>query len=233
MFNKKIIKKIIFIFLTIFIISSCFKNQNIISFNEASGICFDKKDNSFYVVSDEWEIQKVDTKLKKIWYFKFIKNYDFESIVCEKNNLLSIDEKNWKVLKIDKQNFEILEKYEINWYKLEEKWIEGFAKIWKNKYVISTQSKKKENLLFLEFSNNKFKVIKKIKLPYKDLSWLEFYQDILYILSDKNDKIYKYDLEKEKIIYTINLQKWAWEGISFDKKWNIYLADDDWRIVKI
>jgi len=226
-------KKIILLVLTILLLSSCFKNPNIIAFNEASGICFDETDNSFYAVSDEWEIQKIDTNLKKIWYFKFKKNYDFESIICEKNNLFATNEKTWEILKIDKQNFEILEKYKINWYKLEEKWIEGFSKIWENKYVISTQSKKIENLLFLEFSNNKFKVIKKINFPYKDLSWLEYYQNFLYILSDKNDKIYKYDLKKEKIIDTINLQKWAREGISFDKNWNIFLADDNWRIVKI
>jgi len=212
--------------------TSCSDHSRTIKFNEASGICFDKNNNLFYVVWDEWEIQKIDTNLKKIGYFKFKEKYDFESIICEWKNLLAINEKNWNILKIDTKKFNILEKYKIDWYELDKKWIEWFTKIWDNKYIISTQTKK-ENLLFLEFKKNKFKVIKKINFKYTDLSWLEFYNNNLYILSDKNDSIFKYDLKKEKIIDIIKLKKWDWEGISFDKKGNLFLADDSWRVVKI
>jgi len=198
-----------------------------------------KNQDVFYVVSDEWEIQKINSSLKKLEYFKFEENYDFEAIVCDENNnnLLAVDEKSWNIYKIEmiRDGFsplKITKKYKINWYKLNKKWIEWFAKISQNKYIISTQEKK-NNLLVLEFKDEKFKIIKKIDFPYKDLSGLEYFNKKLYIISDKNNKIFIYDLEKEKTINIIQLQDGAWEWISFDKNWNMLLADDDGRIVKI
>ncbi|MDQ7022134.1 MAG: SdiA-regulated domain-containing protein [Candidatus Gracilibacteria bacterium] len=214
---------------------SCNNNENykkISNIAEASGICYSEKNDTFFVVNDEGNIYKLNkegTILKK----KFIGNYDLESIICLDNELLVIDEKTGNILKIDLENFNILEKYKIFGYNLEKKGIEGFIKISDNKYIISTQSEKKENLLFLEFSDEKFKVTKKIKLKYKDLSGLSYNSGFLYILSDKNDIILKYDLEKKEIIQKIKLKKGAWEGITFDEKGNIFLTDDDGKIVKI
>ena len=227
--------KKILLFILIFVLYSCNINAKSIDFSESSWICYMQDKDVFYVVSDEWEIQKIDSNLEKIGYFQFDEKYDFEAIVCdEKNNILyTIDEKKWQIYKINSKDdkFNILEKYNINWYKLDEKWIEWFTKISENKYVISTQTKK-DNLLIIEFKNNIFKVIQKIDFPYIDLSWLEYKNNNLYIISDKNDKVFIYDLEKEKILREINLDKWAWEWISFDKKWYMFLADDDGRIVK-
>jgi len=233
------LKKILILILTILFLTSCWDNTKSINFAESSGICYMPNQNIFYVVSDEWEIQKVNSNLEKLEYFKFDKNYDFEAIICDEknNNLLIIDEKVWEIYKIEMStegfsSLKITKSYKINWYKLDKKWIEWFAKIWENKYVISTQTKK-ENLLILEFVDKDFKVTKKIDFPYKDLSGLEYFNKKLYIISDKNDKVFIYDLEKEKINKIINLQKWAWEWISFDKNWNMFLSDDDWKIVKI
>lgn len=226
--------KKIFILPFLLLFFSCSNSQsynNSLKIPEASGICYSENNNIFFVINDEWNIYEIDKNLN-ILKNKYIWDYDFESIECMKNEFLMTNEKTWKILKID-NNFNILNKYKINWYKLEKKWIEWFAKVSNKKYVISTQSKKEDNLLFIEFKDNKFKVIKKINLKYKDLSWLTFYEWFLYIISDKNDLILKYDLELNKIIQEIKLKKWAWEGISFDKNWDIFLADDDWRVVKI
>jgi len=228
-------KKILTLFFFIFILSSCWNSEKSISFSEASGICYMENQDIFYVVSDEWEIQKINSNLKKLEYFQFDKKYDFEAIICDEwnNLLLTINEETWKIYKIDlKNNFKIINKYKIKWYKVEKKWIEWFTKVWKNKYIISTQTKE-ENLLILDFTDNEFKIIKKINFLYNDLSWLSFYNGLLYIISDKNDKIFVYNLENNKIIKSIDLKKWDWEGISFDKKWNLFLTDDKWRIVKL
>ena len=233
-------KKISLILLLLFF-TSC-QNQNFskqVKINEASGICFMQNSSNFFVVGDEGEITELDENLKKLRQYKYDKNYDFESIICEKNNLLTIDEKTWEIYKIDVNSFKILEKYKIEWYKLNKKWIEGFTKIWKNKYVISTQTKK-NNLLILEKTNStgafnplKFKVIEKINFPYSDLSWLNYYKNFLYIISDKNDKIFKYDLIKKQIIQKIKLPKSHWEWISRNNSWELYLSDDSGRVVKL
>ena len=52
------------------------------------------------------------------------------------------------------------------------------------------------------------------------------------MVSDKEDLLIKYDLQKKKIVQKVKLEKGAWEGITFDAKNNVYLADDDGRIVK-
>ena len=54
----------------------------------------------------------------------------------------------------------------------------------------------------------------------------------LYMLSDKKNLLIKYDLKNNKTIKKIKLPKFAQEGICFDDKKNIYIADDDGRILK-
>jgi hypothetical protein len=77
---------------------------------------------------------------------------------------------------------------------------------------ISTQNDK-NNLLEFELSKSgnelKFKNIYDINSD--DLSGMTYYNELLYILSDKNDKIYKYSLKKEKIVDKISLEKGHWE----------------------
>jgi len=84
-----------------------------------------------------------------------------------------------------------------------------------------------------EFKDNNFKLKKSFNIPVKDLSWLTIYKDILYIISDKNDIILQYDIKSIKIIKEISLPKWAWEWITFDENWQMFLADDDWRVVEL
>lgn len=48
----------------------------------------------------------------------------------------------------------------------------------------------------------------------------------MYILSDENDLLIKYDIKKEKILKTTQLPSSDQEGVCFDEKGNIYIADD-------
>ena len=52
------------------------------------------------------------------------------------------------------------------------------------------------------------------------------------MVSDKEDLLIKYDLNKKKSVQRIKLKKGAWEGIAFDTKGSVYLADDDGRVLK-
>lgn len=54
------------------------------------------------------------------------------------------------------------------------------------------------------------------------------------MISDKNSQIISYNVEKSKVIKKYNLpKKYAQEGIAFDKKGNLYIADDNGKILKI
>ena len=136
-------KKIILLIFLLFF-SSCNNSENykkILKIPEASGICYSENNNNFFVINDEWNIYEIDKNLN-ILKNKYIWDYDFESIICLDDNLLSINEKNWKILKLNNK-LEKIEEYKIDWYKLEKKWIEWFTKVSEKKYIISTQSKKK------------------------------------------------------------------------------------------
>ena len=65
-----------------------------------------------------------------------------------------------------------------------------------------------------------------------DTSGLTYHEGYLYMVSDKKDRLIKYDVEHKKIVQKIKLEKGAWEGVAFDKKGFVYLADDDGRVVK-
>ena len=65
-----------------------------------------------------------------------------------------------------------------------------------------------------------------------DTAGLTFHNGYLYMVSDKEDLLIKYDLDKRKSVQKIKLAKGAWEGIAFDHNGFVYLADDDGRVVK-
>jgi uncharacterized protein YjiK len=207
---------------------------------EASGICLVESSNTFFVVSDEWKISEISNKWKilrekKIW------KYDFEWIVCDEKNkkLYLLIEETWNLLsifiddlKVDKLITLDISNKEREKYFDSKSWAEWVAIIW-DTIFISTQ-KKDKNLLEFSFSKSrqKLKLEKIYDIKSHDLSGMTFYNKSLYILSDEKNEIYVYDINKEKIKETIQLEKWDWEGIIFDKKWQLYLADDSWRVVE-
>ncbi len=238
-------KKIIFLIILIFL-SSCNNIKNtenkykkISKIPEASGICYMKKTEIFFVANDEWKIFKIDKNGKKLKE-KNIWNYDFEWIVCnQKNNeIYLLIEDTWNLLKINSENLEIswdfildLDEKDRKKFFNKKSWAEWLAYNWEYFYI-STQNNK-NNLLKFKIKKDKknLKLEKVFNIESKDLSWLTFYKKDLYILSDKNDKIYKYNTKKEKIIKTRKVDLWAWEWIVFDENWKIFLADDNWEVV--
>ena len=189
---------------------------------EASGIC--KKDNKFYVANDEGKIYIVKNNkiIKKV---KF-KGYDFEGIHCGDKYLFLAVENKSEILKVDyKFNIKGEIKLKITNYS-KSKGIEGIAKKG-DKFYISIQNKK--SIFVFDKKGN---LIDKLKVGIKDISGLDIKGDILYFVSDKNDKLYFYDLKLKKVIKKINLPKIATEGI-VKTKTGFYLANDDGDIRKL
>jgi len=61
---------------------------------------------------------------------------------------------------------------------------------------------------------------------------MQYHDKKLYIISDKKDKLYIYNLKTNKILKKIKLPKFAQEGITFDKKGFVYFSDDDGFVLK-
>ncbi|MEA3316085.1 MAG: SdiA-regulated domain-containing protein, partial [Campylobacterota bacterium] len=154
------------------------------------------------------------------------------------------------ILTLDRDNFDIEKKTKIKrkfkdiklLKKSKNSGIEAIAIDKNNNIYISNQSKIRYKKSLKENSSVVFKInsIKKKKAKivevfnhrYIDIAGITFYNDYLYMVSDKKNLLIKYDINKNKTIKKIKLPKYAQEGLCFDNKNNIYIADDNGNIFK-
>jgi len=210
------------------------KTHVIASIPEASGIAYCEESNSLVVASDEGSFYELSTMGDILTEHK-LGNYDLEGVVCEKEQfvfaieggaLLEVNRKTLKskVLKLKGTGYKLTKKHGI----------EGISKIG-NYYYLSIQEKKRKkdaNLLVVKMGVNYAKVIQVINHKIIDSSGMQYHDKKLYILSDKKEKLYIYNLKTNKILKKIKLPKFAQEGITFDKKGFVYFADDDGFVLK-
>ena len=244
-------KKLILGFLILFSIQNLFAKEKVIAkVPEASGIVYSEKSNTLFVVNDEGKIYELSTKgqiLKKLNLGK----YDLEGITIDEDKglLILAIEGDEKILVLNQDNFKILNeikikrKYKkINVLKKDSKnGIEGIV-LFKDKLYISNQSKNKypkadsSVIAIVDYNLNKKKLKIKNIIDHgiTDVSGLTFYKDTLFMISDKNNLLLSYDIKNNKIIKKYKLsKKYAQEGLTFDKKGNLYIADDNGQILKI
>ena len=243
-------KKILLIILIIMSIQNLSAKEKIIAkIPEASGISYSAKSDTLFVVNDEGTIYELSKK-GKILKEKKIGKYDFEGIeVDDKNNILLVAiEGDDSILILSKENFKeistisIKRKYKgVKVLKKGNDGIEGIA-LNKNKIYLSNQSNKKYPeddssvivIIKYDLKKRKQKIIDIIDHGLTDISGLTFFENTLYMISDNNNFIVSYDLQKKKIITKNKLpKKFAQEGIAFDNKGNLFIADDNGQILKI
>jgi len=206
----------------------------IASIPEASGISYCEESNTLVVANDEGSFYELSTAGEILTVHK-LGNYDLEGVVCEKEQFVFAIE-GGVLLQVNRETLKSKElKLKGKGYKLTTKHgIEGITKIGEY-YYLSIQEKKRKkdaNLLVVKLSRNYAKVIKVINHKIIDSSGMQYHDKKLYILSDKKEKLYIYDLKREKILKKIKLPKFAQEGITFDKKGFVYFADDDGFVLK-
>lgn len=244
-------KKLFLAFLILIFTQSLFaKTKLIAKIPEASGIVYSHKSDTLFVVNDEGKIYELTTK-GKILKKSNLGKYDFEGItIDEKNSLLILAiEGEEKILVISQNDFKIKHKIKIkrkfnkiNVLKKDSKnGIEGIVLI-KDKLYISNQSKNRypkadsSVIVILDYNLSKKKLKIKDILDHKqsDISGLTFYKNRLFMISDSNNLVIFYDIKKDKIIkkYKLN-KKYSQEGLTFDNKGNLYIADDKGRVLKI
>ncbi len=200
---------------------------------EASGISFCQDSHTLIVANDEGSFYELDTNGKILLEHK-LGDHDLEGVVCEKEKLIFAVEKGL-ILEVNRKTLQSKTlKLKGQGYKLTKKrGIEGITKVGEL-YYLSIQAKKKKDakLLVVKLGTNYAKVIKVINHGIIDSAGLQFHNKKLFIVSDKKDKLYVYDLKREKIIKKIKLPKFAQEGVTFDNKGNTYFADDDGTVRK-
>ncbi|MEA2050024.1 MAG: SdiA-regulated domain-containing protein [Campylobacterota bacterium] len=242
-------KKIaIFLMLVLNIINA----KTIAKIPEASGICFVDETKTLVVVNDEgwiYEISKKGKILRKVYLGK----YDLEGIAYDKSNqklLIAVEAKE-SILIVNKDSFAIEKEIEIKrsfdgvkvLKKSKGSGLEAIAIDENGDIYVSNQSKitYKKNLkenasVILKIKNlkkKKTKIKKVYNHGYVDIAGMTFHNGYLYMTSDTKNLLIKYDLKTNKTIAKIKLKKSAQEGICFDNKNNIYIANDNGTVIKM
>ena len=205
---------------------------------EASGISYCKNSDTLIVANDEGAYYEIDPKGKRVQKVKLGK-YDLEGVVCEDEQLIFAVE-NKGLLLVERKTGKkkkILVDTSYQGKKLnlfsKKNGVEGIAKV-DNLVYLAKQSKKKKKsfIAVVKLTPYPGRIVDVIEHGIADTSGLTYHDDYLYMVSDKKDLLIKYDLEKKKIVKKVKLGKGAWEGIAFDHKGYVYLADDDGRVMK-
>ncbi len=206
----------------------CQKNSHVISkIPEASGISYCNNTNTLVVANDEGSLYEITPKGKIINKTKISKNYDLEGVICKNKKFIFADE-NGGIVFVDRKNHKIkYKKLELHFHK-KNAGIEAITEIG-NKIYLALQTKKKKRAKILIYQNGK--IIKAIQTGIIDMSGMEYHNGLLYILSDTKDKLYIFDISKEKILKKIKVPKFAQEGITIHKN-KIFFADDNGRVLK-
>jgi len=205
---------------------------------EASGISYCNNSDTLVVASDEGSYYEINPQGKIVQKIKLGK-YDLEGVVCEdeqfvfaieNKGILIVDRKTGK-----KKKVHVDTSYQGKKRKLFDKkeGVEGIAKVDNTVYLAKQSKKKKRSFIaVVKLIPYPGRIVDIIEHHIADTAGLTYHNGYLYMVSDKKDKLIKYDLGKKKIVQKVKLGKGAWEGIAFDKKGFVYLADDDGRVVK-
>jgi len=246
--NKNLkISVVVFILLSVLNLNA----KTIAKIPEASGIAYVQKSNSLFVANDEGTIYEI-TKKGKIVRKRFLGKYDLEGITYDKTNdklLLAVEgDESILVLNRSSLDFEKEIKIKRKYKKLKllkkskKAGIEAIAIDENGDIYLSNQSritynkklKVNASVVFKIDSQKKkkAKIIEVFNHGYIDIAGLTFHDGYLYMTSDKKNLLIKYDIKNNKTIKKIKLPKAAQEGICFDDSNNIYIADDNGRILK-
>ncbi|DAB28895.1 MAG TPA: hypothetical protein CFH84_12485 [Sulfurimonas sp. UBA12504] len=232
-------------FSTLFLtVSSTFLGANTLAqVPEASGICFIKEAEELIVVNDEGWIYRLSMK-GKILEKKYLGKYDLEGVVYEQTSdtlLLAVENTN-SILVVQAKSFAILKEVKIDGFYNGEQLLKGSKKegieaiaLHEGKIYLSNQSHKKNNSFVFQIDtlqNAEAKIVQIMQHGYVDVAGLCFHNGFLYMTSDEKNLLIKYDLKNNKTIQEIKLPKSAQEGICFDDKNNLYIADDEGKILK-
>ena len=205
---------------------------------EASGIDYCRDSHTLIVVNDEGYYYELDTDGKILKKIK-LGNYDLEGVVCEDEEMIFAIENRGLMIVDRKMKYKKMINLDLRYDGKElplfkkKSGIEGLAKRDDILYLSKQSSKKKKSFIaVVQLMPLESKIIDMIEHRVSDTSGLSYYEGHLYMVSDREDMLVVYDLQKKEKIGRIKLGKGAWEGIAFDNKGFVYLADDEGKVIK-
>lgn len=218
---------------------------------EASGICYDSLQNTLFAVSDRGILYELATD-GKILRQNHLGDYDLEGITCDPklHMLYAAVEGKDNILLIDSQTLHIKKEVSIKrtfrgeklLLKDKEYGLEGITLSEDGKLLfLSNQSHHKyphsdPSVIIMvktkDLQKNKVAIKAFIDPRKKDIAGLAYRNGFLYMVSDTNNRLYRYNFSKKKIDRKIKLPKFAQEGITFDNRGNLYLTDDNGAVLK-
>ncbi len=224
----------LFIPIVLLLISCAVTAGNVIAkIPEASGISYCSTSDTLIVANDEGSYYEIDRK-GKILQKKKLGKYDFEGVVCEDEQIifaiedkgiLIVDRKGGKKKKVIVDT--LYQGKRVSLFDKKEG-IEGIAKVGNLLYLAKQSKKKKKSFIaVVKLMPYPSRIVDIIEHRIADTAGLTYHDGYLYMVSDKKDLLIKYDLQEKKVLKKITLPTGAWEGIAFDSKGYIYLADDD------
>ncbi len=205
---------------------------------EASGISYCSSDDTLVVANDEGSYYEISRKGKTVQKIKLGK-YDLEGVVCEDTQMIFALE-NKGLLIVDRESGEkkkVILNTMYDGKKLplfnKKSGVEGIAKVGNTVYLAKQSNKKKKSFIaVVKLTPYPSRIVDVIEHHVADTAGLTYHDGYLYMVSDKEDLLIKYDIDKKKSVQKVKLEQGAWEGIAFDNKGFVYLADDDGRVLK-
>lgn len=249
--NRTFIVKSFFALIGLFLANGCMEEkkdgQEIVKIPEASGICYSSLNQTLFVVQDEGKVVQIDTE-GNIQRKEKLGKYDLEGIACDdahgrlylavekKESVLVVDMKSLKVKKEVKIDRDFEGKRVIA--KDDKHGIEGITLIDGELYLSNQSTKpypnKDASIVFKidGVKGKKAKITGIFDHGFIDVAGLDYHNGYLYMVSDKEDMLVKYDIARHKTVQTYTLDEFAQEGIAFDDKGYVYFADDNGGIRK-
>ncbi len=242
-------KNTFYVLTVLFFLTSCSAKEDHVIANvpEASGICYSKHSDTLFVANDEGRIYELSRE-GKILRKKRLGDYDLEGVACDekKAQLYFAVEGSDNILVVKQKTFKVIKKININreykgrtlLVKDKKRGLEGITMDDKYFYL-SNQSERKyprKDPSVIVKIDRKVKKKSDIKdmIDHKqlDVAGLEMHNGYLYMVSDTDNKLIKYDIRRDKVVWVKALPDFAQEGVTFDDQGYIYFADDNGRVLK-
>ncbi len=230
-------------------LTACSQKENHVIANvpEASGICYSQYSDTLFVANDEGKVYELSPE-GKILRKKRLGDYDLEGVACDdkKAQLYFAVEGSDDILVVKQKRLKVIKKININreykgttlLVKDKKRGIEGITMDDKYFYL-SNQSERKYPrsdpsviVKIDRFSGKKADIKGMIDHKQFDIAGLAMHNGYLYMVSDTDNKLIKYDIQRDKVISVKELPDFAQEGVTFDDQGYIYFADDNGRVLR-
>jgi uncharacterized protein YjiK len=233
-------KKIFYIMIGFLLLQGCMESAAIVQIPEASGICFSQNSETLFVVEDEGKVYEI-SRDGAILRQKRIGDYDLEGVACDDvhNRLLLAQEGEDAILVLSQKKLKLTKSIKIkkrfrgeNILRRDKKHgLEGIA-IVEDFILLSNQ--KNPSLLLKVTREDKAKVtiLELFKHGHEDIAGLTYHDGYLFMVSDDENLLLKYDIKDKRVIATAKLPQASQEGVAFDNDGYIYIADDAGRVLK-